>query len=180
MKKTFLLRYSLISLIAFGCAKNKAPDSALPSSTSTSQKAPKDAPKPAESTVAENTVAKTPTQALDDAIKIALETVYFDFDSYVLTAAAQENLRHLSAALKQNKGVRLQIEGHCDRRGSPEYNIALSEKRANSIKEFLVSQGTLADSLETSGKGKEEPKFDGDTEEIWAKNRRGELKRIGG
>lgn len=175
MKKTFLLRYSLISLIAFGCAKNKAPDSALPSSTSTSQKPSSEAVKPSDSTV-----AKTPTQALDDAIKIALDTVYFDFDSYILTSAAQVNLQQLSAALKQTKGVRLQIEGHCDRRGSPEYNIALSEKRANAIKEFLVSQGSAADSLETSGKGKEEPKFDGDTEEIWAKNRRGELKRIGG
>ena len=120
---------------------------------------------------------KTPEQALDAAIETAFQTVYFDFDSYALTEQAQENLRLMGRALKADASLKLVIEGHSDARGSNEYNLALSLKRAESIRDFLVSEGVLKDALAVSSKGEETPAVDGMTEDAYAKNRRGEFRK---
>jgi peptidoglycan-associated lipoprotein len=101
-----------------------------------------------------------------------LATVYFDFDSYVLTSDSRTSLSQAAEALKAKTGARIQIEGHCDERGSNEYNLALGERRANAAKNFLAAQGVGADRLSIISYGKERPAVDGSTEEAWAKNRR--------
>lgn len=160
----------LLSLSAFAvaCSKNQAPDPGLT----------QPAAAPAPTAAAAPAAPKTPEQKLDEAIQIALETVYFDFDSAVLTEAAQKNLVSMAEALKINPTVKLGIEGHTDERGSPEYNLHLSEKRAQAIKEFLVASGIPADRLVTSGKGEESPAAQGADEGAFKKNRRGEFRKL--
>jgi peptidoglycan-associated lipoprotein len=100
------------------------------------------------------------------------EDVYFLFDSSALTPQAQDVLRKKAAFLKANPNVKVTIEGHCDERGTNEYNLALGEARAKSAKTFLVDLGVPAARLATISYGEERPIDPGHTEEAWAKNRR--------
>ncbi len=121
---------------------------------------------------------QTPEQQLDEAIKIALDTVYFEFDSFALTPEAMDNLKSMAAAMKSIDKAKIMIEGHADERGSNEYNLALAQKRADAIKAFLVSEGVSLEAIETASFGEERPVSEGQSEEAYAKNRRGEFKRL--
>ena len=99
-------------------------------------------------------------------------TVYFDFDSSALTAKAVADLDSQIAWLKKNPKVNVVIQGYCDKRGTAEYNLALGERRAEAVKQYLVSQGVCAKRVATVSYGKEYA-FPGDTEEAYAKSRRG-------
>ncbi len=101
--------------------------------------------------------------------------VYFGFDDYTLTGEAQSNLQGLGDHLKGNQGAVVQIEGHCDERGSIEYNLALGERRAQSVKNYLVQLGVDAARLSTISYGEEKPAAEGHDEAAWAKNRRAEF-----
>jgi peptidoglycan-associated lipoprotein len=101
-----------------------------------------------------------------------LKDIHFDFDKYDIRPADAEILKENAALLKKYPNVRLQIEGHCDERGTVEYNLALGERRANSTKSYLVSLGISAARLSTISYGKERPLDPGHNEEAWAKNRR--------
>lgn len=100
------------------------------------------------------------------------EDVYFLFDSSALTPQAQDILRKKAAFLKANPNIKVTVEGHCDERGTNEYNLALGEARARSAKTFLVDLGLPAARLATISYGEERPSDQGHTEEAWAKNRR--------
>ncbi len=103
----------------------------------------------------------------------ALQTVYFDFNSSVLKSSTRSSLENNATFLKENPSVNVIVEGHCDERGSVQYNIALGEKRANSIKRFLVSMGVESSRIETATYGKERPIAFGHDESAWSQNRRG-------
>lgn len=100
------------------------------------------------------------------------EHVYFDFDKYDLKPAAQETLRAKAKWLRDNPDAKATIEGHCDERGTNQYNMALGDRRANSAKKFLVDLGIDAKRLTTISYGEEKPVDKGKTEEAYAKNRR--------
>jgi len=100
------------------------------------------------------------------------EDIYFPFDSAALTPEAQEILRVKARWLQQNQSARVTIEGHCDERGTNEYNLALGEARAQSTRNYLVDLGISASRLNTISYGEERPLDSGATEEAWAKNRR--------
>ncbi len=100
------------------------------------------------------------------------ELVLFNYDSSVLTAGAQERLTKKAKYLKSNSGVKIIIEGHCDERGSTEYNLALGERRAEAAKAFLVDMGISASRLTTISYGKERPFVKGRYESAWSLNRR--------
>jgi len=100
------------------------------------------------------------------------EDVFFDYDSAVLTHAAQEVLKNKSMILGKYSGVLVTIEGHCDERGTNEYNLALGERRAESAKNFLVSLGVNPSRLKTISYGEEKPVNAGRDEDAWAMNRR--------
>ena len=103
------------------------------------------------------------------------ETVWFDLNSAMLNKKAMMTLEKQVAWLKENPTYMAKIEGHADERGTREYNLALGEKRAKTVKCFLVKHGIAEDRISTVSYGKEKPAVLGHNEEAWAKNRRGEV-----
>jgi peptidoglycan-associated lipoprotein len=104
-----------------------------------------------------------------------LMTVYFDYDSYTLRPDAQATLRTNAGVIEKYPDVRVQIQGHCDERGSEEYNLALGDRRARAIMDYLVNLGIAPDRLSTITFGEERPVDPGHDEVAWSKNRRGEF-----
>jgi len=100
-----------------------------------------------------------------------LGDVFFDYDSATLSTEAQEQLRQNGVWMGNNTATTL-IEGHCDARGTSEYNIALGDRRAASAKEYLIRFGISSSRIETVSFGEERPFVQGQNEEAWAKNRR--------
>ncbi|MFH2220204.1 MAG: peptidoglycan-associated lipoprotein Pal [Pseudomonadota bacterium] len=113
----------------------------------------------------------------DYAAKAALneflyEDIYFSFDRSDLSMTAQAVLKKKAVYLQANSDVSVFIEGHCDERGTPEYNMALGDRRAESSKSFLVDMGIAPQRMTTISYGEERPVDAGQNEEAWAKNRR--------
>jgi peptidoglycan-associated lipoprotein len=108
----------------------------------------------------------------DEKIQFENEDIYFDFDSVQLTPQAQEILTKKAKWLRDNPSARVTIEGHCDNRGTNEYNLALGEGRAQSAKTFLMDLGVDVSRLSTISYGEERPIDTQQTESAWAKNRR--------
>ena len=107
-------------------------------------------------------------------VAVSLMDINFDFDKYNIregdAAILKENLEWFKA--QENRGKKVRIEGHCDERGTVEYNLVLGQKRADSAKNFLISIGLDGRLLETISYGKEKPLDPAHNEEAWAKNRR--------
>lgn len=102
----------------------------------------------------------------------AEDRVFFNYDSSALTNNAVEVLDTQVAWLKKHEKVNVIVQGYCDERGTREYNLALGERRANSVKQYLISQGIAADRISTISYGKERPAVLGNNEAAWAQNRR--------
>lgn len=100
------------------------------------------------------------------------DRVFFGYNEYNLTTEAKELIESQSAWLKKYPELGMIIEGHCDERGTREYNLALGEKRAVAVRNYLVALGVEANRLETISYGKERPAVTGSDEESWAQNRR--------
>jgi peptidoglycan-associated lipoprotein len=101
-----------------------------------------------------------------------LKPIRFDFDKYDIRPGDAEILKTNAAVLKKYPGLKIQIEGHCDERGTNEYNLALGERRASSTKKYLNSLGIGTDRISTISYGEEKPLDPAHNEEAWAKNRR--------
>jgi peptidoglycan-associated lipoprotein len=101
-----------------------------------------------------------------------LKDIHFDFDKYDIRGGDEEVLRENAALLKKYPRIKVQIEGHCDERGTVEYNLALGERRANNTKKYLISLGIASNRISTISYGKEKPLDKGHNEEAWAANRR--------
>ncbi|MFQ5841874.1 MAG: peptidoglycan-associated lipoprotein Pal [Thermodesulfobacteriota bacterium] len=101
-----------------------------------------------------------------------LKDIHFGFDRYDLTPKAREILSQNADLLLQHSRVKIQIEGHCDERGTIEYNLALGERRANTTKEYLISLGVSPDRVSTISYGEEMPLDPRHNEDAWSKNRR--------
>ncbi len=104
------------------------------------------------------------------------KTIYFDYDKSNIRPEFQPVLENISKWLAKNAGQQLLVEGHCDERGTDEYNLALGERRALSVRRYLVALGVLADRLHTISYGEEKPAVPGSNEAAWSKNRRAEFK----
>ena len=114
----------------------------------------------------------SPEQAAEARKAFENEDILFDYDSALLTPQAQEILRRESPLHEENAGTNVIIEGHCDERGTNEYNLALGEQRAKMTQEFLVAFGVSASRIKTVSYGEERPLDRSNTEQAWAKNRR--------
>ena len=101
------------------------------------------------------------------------EEIHFDFDKYVLTPQAMMILDDKAAYLREHPTVRVLVEGHCDDRGSNEYNLALGDRRANSAKSYLVKSGVAESRITTISYGEEQPLCMQQNESCWYRNRRG-------
>ena len=101
--------------------------------------------------------------------------VYFDFDQSIVKPGDLRTLERHAAYLRDNRGHSILIEGHCDERGTREYNLALGERRANAVRSFLMSDGVRESQIETVSYGEERPADAGHDESAWSRNRRAEL-----
>ena len=101
------------------------------------------------------------------------DRIFFGYDRFDLTGEGQSTLDRQAAWLKQYPNVNVTIEGHCDERGTREYNLALGERRASSVKNYLIALGVPATRINTISYGKERPAVLGADDESWAQNRRG-------
>ena len=108
----------------------------------------------------------------DDNTAGGLNTIYFDFDSSRLTTSARTTLEQNAEFMKTNQNVDIQIEGHADERGGEQYNLALGERRARSVKDYLVALGLDANRISVISFGKTTPKAFGHSEDAWSQNRR--------
>ena len=174
----------LLGLIVTGCAKRPATTSAAsapapsaPPATSPATPAPvapaPSAPAPAPSTPAPAS-APAPRPAPKEFMAVAaLKDVYFDFDKYDIRPADAKTLDANATWLKTNADNLVLIEGHCDERGTNEYNLALGERRAKATMNYLVSQGVQANRITIISYGEERPVCNEKNESCWSKNRRG-------
>ena len=178
-KRFFWLGVLSVVLALGGCSSKTAEPEAASTDSSSS--------KPAETAESKKQVTSAPVKSEGAASSLdalqsgestatpassPLKDVYFDFDSYALRADARETLKANSAWLKANPAAQVQLEGHCDERGTTEYNLALGAKRAQSVKDYLVTLGTAADRLTTISYGEEVSVCREETDECWQKNRR--------
>ncbi|MDR2077643.1 MAG: peptidoglycan-associated lipoprotein Pal [Rickettsiales bacterium] len=160
MNKSFLLVFSILSLA--GCAVEQ-----------------KIADKPEEVTAkkvpvvvaAEKPEEKSKKVVEEKAIEVP-DRVFFAFDSTILDSRSKQSLTTVANWLKAKGNVTITIEGHCDERGTREYNLALGQRRAKSVKDYLISKGVAAGRIRTVSYGRERPAFRGSGEKIWSKNRR--------
>src|SRR5882724_6486260 len=165
----------LVGLIISGCAKRPA--------TTAATAAPAPAPRaatpaptpsaPAPAPAAPAPAAPAPRPAPKEFVAVAaLKEVFFDFDKYDIRAEDAKTLDANAAWLKTNADNLVLIEGHCDERGTNEYNLALGERRAKATMNYLVSQGIQANRITIISYGEERPVCNEKTEACWAKNRR--------
>lgn len=119
--------------------------------------------------------APTPTPPPSSSLELKSETIYFSYDDYTLTSDSQARLSKIADSLKSSASAAVQIEGHCDERGSIEYNMALGERRAQSVKNYLTQLGVDGARLSTISYGEEKPVVKGHNEAAWSKNRRAEF-----
>jgi peptidoglycan-associated lipoprotein len=173
-----LLVVTAIMVLATGCAQKSTPV------TSTGPQLGASGPSPEEirareeeerrRRIAESQLASRPTPVTPGSQ--VLDTVYFDFDQATLSDQAKDILVRNGEWLRTNADVRVQVEGSADERGTPEYNLALGERRAEAVKSYLTSLGVNASRLATISYGEERPVDPGHTEEAWAQNRRVDFK----
>ena len=116
--------------------------------------------------------AECETREARDFMANAEDRVFFAFDSSALSDNAIEVLQTQVQWLEDNENVNVIVQGYCDERGTREYNLALGERRANAVKQYLISQGIAADRISTISYGKERPAVLGSNEAAWAQNRR--------
>lgn len=187
---------ALTALLLFGAActeKQVAKEEAPPPVESTVKRPPKPVveeippPAPTPVQVSEAPAPKPPEEKGDAEVTAAqaqaepaagLQTVYFDFDKAVITAKAQETLKKNRDYLLANPDLRIVIEGHCDERGTNEYNLALGERRAAAARRFLADLGVDPDRMDVISYGEERPADPAGNEAAWAKNRRAEFKKL--
>ena len=166
MIKKFLISFFLIFFV-FACSttpKDKADTSGSGTTTSTASVSSE--------SETDGEASSIEPGSQEDLIVNVGDRVFFDYDSSELDADAQELLQDQVAWLKQYSSVSVAIEGHCDERGTREYNLALGEKRAQAVKNYLVSLGISADRVSTISYGKERPAVVGSNDGAWAQNRR--------
>ena len=181
----FIVALLCSALIAGCCAKKELVkgEGDVPAASATQ---PIEAPVPSkppvkDEVVLDRTVKEAPTTVTEDITTAAsqslesLESIYFDFDSYILTDKSREILSRNAESMKKNSSINIQVAGHCDERGSDEYNLALGEKRAKAAMNYISTLGVPASRLSIISYGKEKPADPGQDEAAWAKNRRDEF-----
>ncbi len=163
MKARRLLIVAMVVAMALvaaaGCSKKAVPDA------STGPSGPSD--------------AELAARQLEEAARIVMsEKVYFGFDRYDLTPESEAILDRKAQVLIANPKLKVLVEGHCDERGTQEYNLALGERRARAAYQYMVGRGVPASMLESLSFGKERPADPAHNEQAWALNRRDEFRAV--
>ncbi len=161
---------SLVLVLFVAACATKPKDAADTSGSGSSSSS--DSSTSAEGTITETSGSGIVSGSQEDLIVNVGDRVFFGYDSSDLDSDALELLQDQVAWLKQNSGVSVTIEGHCDERGTREYNLALGEKRAQAVKNYLIGLGISPDRVSTISYGKERPAVVGSNDGAWAQNRR--------
>lgn len=154
----------VLTIAALGCARRQ-PAPVIETAAATPPPAPQQAPEP----------APTPVEDVSDQLKSIV--LHFAFDEAVLTSEDQTQLTKLAGVLKSHSSTNIRVVGHCDERGTEEYNLALGQRRAEVAKKYLVDLGVDPKRVDTLSYGFERPLDTRHLEEAWAKNRRDEFTR---
>jgi peptidoglycan-associated lipoprotein len=183
MMNRTLIALVVVAAVTAGCGRKQPPVvAAAPPPSATAPAGPPAAvappvlvdpalPVPPQPPLAEDTIAN---RSLDDLNRDSpLRPVFFQLDSSELDAAGRAVASANAEILKKNATWVVTIEGHCDERGSAEYNLALGERRAGAVRGYMLAQGIPAERIRTVSYGKEYPFDPGHTEEAWGQNRRG-------
>ena len=160
-KKLRLVTMAAVLVLA-GCASKPKP----------APEAPPPAPPPSSALQGQVESTVVPGSVQDFRVNVG-DTVHFDYDKYAVTSEDRDLLQRQASWLQKYPQVRVTIEGHCDERGTREYNLALGARRANSVKEYLVSLGVSSARMDTISYGKERPICTESNESCWSQNRRG-------
>lgn len=188
MKKNFIIMLLVFGLVIAGCAQKKVVQPATPEQQLEQQKEPPSATSvtPKETTdkkgilrpwerVTEKELAKVETKeepARYQEEKDLFKDIHFDYDKYDVREEDKPVLQNIANWLLKNTSAKLSIEGHCDERGTNEYNLALGDRRAKAARDYLIALGIASGRIEMLSYGEEMPFCKEQTEECWAKNRR--------
>ncbi len=186
--KTFALALLTVLIVVLPACRTKKTPAPVTTPTATAAPAPEVAPPPPTTTVAPpSDFVKEPAVSeealpsdIDEANRVAqqrgyIQDAFFAFDESTLSPDAQTALQNSANWLKKNPQYNLLIEGHCDERGTEQYNLALGDRRANTAKEYLVTLGIDGARIKTVSYGEERPFDPGHDEAAWAKSRRDEF-----
>lgn len=188
MKKNFIIMLLVFGFIVVGCAQKKVVQPATPEQQPVQQKETSSATSvtPKETTdkkgilrpwerVTEKELAKVETKeepARYQEEKDLFADILFDYDKYDVREEDKPVLQNIASWLLKNTSAKLSIEGHCDERGTNEYNLALGDRRAKAARDYLIALGIASGRIEMLSYGEEMPFCKEQTEECWAKNRR--------
>lgn len=180
MMLSTLVVASCVAMFAVGCKKNQ-PVTTPPPPPPVEEPAPTPPPPPPKTEVEEPFKEAQPEPAREltaSEVTGKLKTVYFDFDKYDLDDSDRALIRSNVDVLKAGDASKwnVVVEGHCDERGTIEYNLALGEKRAKAVRDYMTSLGLPASRVRIVSYGEERPADPGHNEAAWAKNRRAEFK----
>ncbi|MGH8003324.1 MAG: peptidoglycan-associated lipoprotein Pal [Limisphaerales bacterium] len=159
-----LLGMALVAFYFSGCGKKPQPVTEKPAPQEETKSEPQDTSGRVE-----------PGEVTEETIPSGFQKIYFDFDRYYIRDDAKAALEQNARVLKANSNMRILIEGHCDERGTVEYNLALGERRAASARQYLLDLGIDGSRISTVSYGKERPVAFGHDESSWQQNRRGEF-----
>ena len=165
-----ILMFALAAMLVFsaaGCSKKPAQTTPVPPAPTPTETTPTPPPAPAPEPAPEP--AKPAVTAAD------LQVVYFGYDSFALDDQARAALDNNAKLLRENPALMVSVDGHCDERGTVEYNQALGQKRAEAVQQYLVDMGLGGDRFRVISYGKERPASEGHDESAWSRNRRVEF-----
>lgn len=177
-KRFFILSIFMMGAMALGCGGSKPPVTSEPDPfpTVTEETTPGERDtSTAEDTKPAESVAKKTTPVEQT---FELKTVYFEYDKTDLTSAARSDLAENARQLKANPEINVRIEGHCDERGTVDYNLALGERRARATRAYLIDFGINPARITMVSYGKEKPLDQSHNADAWSKNRRAEFVRL--
>jgi len=166
-RKRYLVLALIVIFILPACAKKEV----APVKEEIEKPAEEVTPPPLE----EQKPEEAPVEVKEEPEEIVLEDVFFDFDKYEIKDEYKKVLEKNAEILLAHPEIKLLVEGHCDERGTNEYNLALGEKRAKAVIDFYIAYGISPDRLSMISYGEERPFDPGHNEEAWAKNRRAHM-----
>ncbi|MEN6616321.1 MAG: OmpA family protein [Syntrophorhabdus sp.] len=176
--KRIIFLLMVLSLVFVGCAQ-KAVQTVPPVTQTGSQDKESALSDEERKRIAEEELARAERDRLlreQERLAGILKDVYFEFDSYAIGSTELPKIEGVSSFMKQDKNIKMVIEGHCDERGTVDYNLALGQKRAETVKDYLLKMGIDGSRIRTISFGKELPVDSGKSEDAWAKNRRAHFK----
>ena len=180
--KRFWVLFALVAFISFGCQKAATKPEAEQPAKEEKESAEKTPEKITEQKIASGKESvesqEKGTGAMEEKEGM-FKDINFDYDKYNIKDEYKSELKSVASWMTKNSAAKLSVEGHCDDRGTNEYNLALGDRRAKAVKDYLVSLGVSSSKVETISYGEEKPLCTEQTEECWAKNRRAHFAVLG-